>query len=139
LTLRSTYDTSLLHNPLVVLRKIDLKKMDQATLAIVGDAQLAFRYPESNLVWFADGYILNDQPRLSEVSKELIAATEHFAIGRTDSMSIMADELSLTQAEKAVKGAKITLDLNVELEDEPEVEEVETPKAKKSVAAAASA
>jgi hypothetical protein len=104
------------------LRKIDFNKMDRATLAIVGDAQLAFKYPEKNLVWFSEGYILNDQPRLSEVSKELIKATTGFAIGRTDSQTIMADNLDLKQAEKGVKGAKISLDLNVELEDEPKPE-----------------
>jgi hypothetical protein len=134
--LRNTYDTSLLTNPLVVLRKIDRNKIDRATLAIVGDAQLAFKYPERSLIWFDDGYILNDQPRMSDVSKELIRATICFAIGRTDSMSIMADNLDLKQAEKAVKGAKLSLDLNVELDDGPE--EGAEPKAKASAAASAS-
>jgi hypothetical protein len=114
-TQRNSYDTGVINNPLVVLRKIDLDQIDEATYGIVGGAQLAFRYPEANLLWFADGYVLNDQPRMAEVSQELIDATICFAVGRTDSQTVEADNLTLQQAEAAVKGAKITLGISVDL------------------------
>lgn len=70
--------------------------------------------------WFNDGYLLNDHPRLTEITDAIIKATVGFAVARSDTGAIMAEFDSLKAAEKAVNGASITfnVDVNVDLDDE---------------------
>lgn len=115
----NTYDSSLVNKSLVVLRKLDLGAIDPDTYRIIGESTIGYgntykRDQENQLLWFRDGYILNDQVREAEASEEIIHVTDHFAVGRPDTQEILMDNLTLKEAEKAVSGAKLTLGVSVE-------------------------
>ena len=115
---KNTYDNQQVNRPLVVLRHVDLARMDRRTVRLIGASAIGYKQQEAQLVWFQDGFILNDQPRLDGVVKEIMAATIDFAVGRPDTQSILMEKLSLKAAERAVGGAKLTLAVDVELPEE---------------------
>jgi hypothetical protein len=117
---KGTYDTALVNQDLVVLRHIDLDKIDPETYALAGDANIEYKTQERSLLWFRDGYVLNDQPRVFDLVKELMAATLGFAVGRPDTGQILADNLTLRQAEAAIAGATTKLALNITI---PKIED----------------
>ncbi len=140
-TVRSTYDTNVSNNPLVVLRKVDWDLLDDASIRLIAGAQIDYRTPEATLAWFRDGYVLNDQPRSGGLAQELIEATVCFAVGRTDNQTIMADGLSLAVAENAVNKAEIKLNLAIDIPETPSpkagIKAAQAGKAKNDKAAAA--
>lgn len=113
---------------LIVLRRVDVAKLSRripgqpdTTMEMIGKGYAKQGLVESHLTWFKDGLILNDQPRTSIVTDEIMNATLGFAIARTDTGEVIrtfgADGMAAAQA--AVAGAKITLEVaNVALEDD---------------------
>lgn len=111
----------------LVLRKINWKKIPVGIIEMLADSDIAPGVPEKRMPWFADGYVANDSARHAEISKYLIAATLGFAVARTDNGEIVKtykkDELA--QADYAVANARTELAVLVDLADEVDEDEDE--------------
>lgn len=113
--------TTVLDRDVIVLRKLDVSMVPDGIYDILAKTNLEPGVQEQQCSWFEDGYVANDHPRDSLVSKILIMATQGFAVARTDTGEILHDfGLDLAGADKAAQGAKIRLDFDVQL---PEVED----------------
>lgn len=121
-------NTSRLAPALIVLRKVDVRPLsvkvrpDLPTVyEMIGKGQLEAGVSENETVWYADGYIVNDQPRSSGITDEIMGATEHFAIARTDNGDIVRDNIaSLATAESLVAGATLSLNVAVDMDEDDE-------------------
>jgi hypothetical protein len=122
-----------LSKPLVVLRKVDFDKLGPASTQMIFDTDVSYLVSEGDLAWTRDGYVLNDQPRLFELTKEIMGATLGFAVAKSDTGEIIAryGPDGLKAAEAAVKGAKVQVvtDIEIELADDAAVEEYEQAQA----------
>lgn len=111
----------------VVLRKVDVGPLSvrpnrnaPTMLERIGMGYAEQGMPESDLAWFQDGYILNDQPRSSIVTDEVMKNTLGFAVARTDTGTILREfgADGLDKAEAAIAGAKVDLAPSIELPDD---------------------
>jgi hypothetical protein len=107
-----------LANPLVVLRKVNMAALDRATKGLISNTVVrhqgsANSIHEGELPWFEDGYVLNDQPREFDLTKEIMGVTMGFAVARTDNGIIMAEFDDLHDAEAAKSGATVQLYMDV--------------------------
>lgn len=119
---------SRLDSPLVVLRKVDVAKLSvrvtknsPSIMEMIGSGHVDQGTRESQLVWFKNGYVLNDQPRTVVVTDEIMRNTTGFAIARTDTGEIIREggPDTLSQMLKLVEGAELKLAVDtVILEDE---------------------
>jgi hypothetical protein len=116
-----------LDGPLVILRKVDVAPLSiranrqaPTTMELIGQGYAEQGVEEKDLIWFRDGYILNDQPRTSIITDEIMAHTLGFAIARTDNGEIVREggPDSLGAMIAAVAGARIELSVGVELADD---------------------
>ena len=123
-----------LKRELAVLRKVNMRFPGMSARerdnmqSILALTQLEPGVPESDMSWFSEGYVSNDQARDFIVTEALIAHTLGFAVARTDTGEIVKTygKSNLKAAEKAVAGARLQLSVDVDLEaeeDEPEVED----------------
>lgn len=103
----------------VVLRKVDVGAMSHrpnrnapTMMERIGMGYAEQGVPESDLSWFRDGYVLNEQPRSSIVTDEVMKHTLGFAVARTDTGEILREYEGadgLAKAEAAVAGAQVNL------------------------------
>ena len=131
---------------LVVLRKVDVKPLSvrvtpnaPTTMEMIGSGHVEQGLRESQLTWFKDGYVLNDQPRTSIITDEIIDATVGFAIARTDTGEILREggKDSLGKMLGLVKGARMSLAVDVDIEPDEEMAEDLDPEATFAAEAAA--
>jgi hypothetical protein len=121
---RHVEDTSIFAKDLIVLRKVDKGRIDPAIMEIIGDTDLLPHLKESAMPWFKEGFVANDHPRDIMVSDELIAATDGFAVARSDSGEILREydgPDALVRAESAASRGKVRVAFDFEF-DEKEVE-----------------
>lgn len=117
-----------LSHPLVVLRKVDTEKLGGTwdylgnEVAVWGGDDNTVRARE--LIWFPDGYIINDTPRESMAVGEILDATLGFAVARSDTGQILktfpAGKEGLKAAEKAIGGARVELNIDVQMQEDEE-------------------
>jgi hypothetical protein len=103
--------------------------IDAKSMAIISTRQIRYGTREGDTPWFNDGFLLNDHPRLTELTDRIIKATVGFAVARTDTGAIMAEYPDLKSAQAAVDGATIKLSFNVDIameeEDAPSAADVD--------------
>jgi len=118
-----------LTKPLVVLRQVNFDQLSEASVEMLAQTNVNYLLTEGELLWFQDGYILNDMPRASELVREIIAATVGFAVARTDNGVIAArfGPDGLRAAEKAAASARMVVSTEIEIEDD--LEEALAPEA----------
>lgn len=117
-----------LDRDVLVLRKINLKKVPAGIIEMLAEGNIAPGVPEYKMPWFSQGYISNDLARHPQVSKWITReVTKGFAVARTDTGEILktytVDELAA--ADYAVENARTELAILVNLEDEVEDEDDE--------------
>lgn len=113
-----------LHDDVIVLRKVNVKKLSvRATpdantpWELVGQGQIQLHVREDKLPWYAQGYVVNDQPRDEKVSRDIARATIGFAVARTDTGEILQEfgiangdvQSALAEATRVSKSAKLVL------------------------------
>lgn len=118
---------------LIVLRRVDAARLSvrqnpnaDTTMELIGKGYAKQGLEEKELAWFRDGLILNDQPRTSGVTDEIMGATLGFAVARTDTGEVLREfgPDGLGAAEAAIAGAKVTLQVaNVSIEEEDDMPE----------------
>lgn len=107
-----------LNKPVVVLRKVNTKRLDvratadaDTAMELIGKGQVQLHLREDSLPWLAQGYVINDQPRDEKVARDIVKATIGFALARTDTGEIMkkygADGLG--EAEADARSVKLTM------------------------------
>lgn len=107
-----------LNKPVIVLRKVNPRKLQKretptadTAMELIGKAQLQLHLREDALPWFADGFIVNDQPRDEKVARDIMKATIGFALARTDTGEILKaygpDDMD--QAIEDAAGVQLTL------------------------------
>lgn len=117
---RHVEDTSIFSRDMIVLRKIDKGRLDPVTFAIIGETNLLPKVKENTMPWFHQGFVANDHPRDTFVSEELLAATEGFAVARSDTGEVIREydgPSALIRAESAAAGARVRLTYDIEMED----------------------
>jgi len=122
---RHVEDTSIFAKDMIVLRKVDKGALDPATMEIIGDTDLLPHVQEKTMPWFRQGFVANDHPRDSFVSAELVAATDGFAVARSDTGEVLREFTgpdALVKAERAASGARVQLSVEFDLGDEDESE-----------------
>lgn len=126
---RVSKDASVLSKDLIVLRRIDMEALDyktgespeeESSLELIGKTNLNPDYKERDMPWFLSGYVANDHPRDSMLNEEIVANTFDFAVARPDTGEILASGLTLAKAESAVKGAKVRLSVDIEIDADEE-------------------
>jgi len=118
---RHVEDTSIFARDIIVLRKIDKGRLDPAVLEIIGDTDLLPHLQEKSMPWFKQGFVANDHPRDIFVSDELIAATDGFAVARSDNGEILREydgPNALIRAESAAASAKPRIEVDIDIEDD---------------------
>lgn len=121
-------NTSRLAPPLIVLRKVDvaalsvkLRPDQESTYEMIGKGQLEAGVSERDTIWYEQGYIVNDQPRSSGITDEIMEATQGFAVARTDNGDVVRDNIETVRAaEKLVAGATLSLNVDVDIEEDEE-------------------
>lgn len=120
---RGPQQTTVLDRDVAVLRKLNMKRLANnapGIYEILAETNIVPGVHEQQMAWFDEGYVSNDHPRDSIVSKFMIDYTLGFAVARTDTGEILAkfktEELSA--ADKAAAGAKIKLDIDFSLDDD---------------------
>lgn len=112
---------------LIVLRKVDVRALSvrenrnaPTIMELIGGGYVEQGVPESDLSWFADGWIVSDQPRTSIVTDEIMQHTLGFAIARTDTGEIVREypKDGLGAALKAVSTARVELSVTADLDEE---------------------
>lgn len=85
-----------LNRPVVVLRKVNINKLQKretptadTAWELIGKGQLQLHLREDALPWYADGLIVNDQPRDEKVARDIHKATIGFAIARSDTGEVL--------------------------------------------------
>lgn len=80
----------------IVLRKVNPRKLQKretptadTAWELIGKAQLQLHVREDQLPWYADGFIVNDQPRDEKVARDIAKATIGFAIARSDTGEVL--------------------------------------------------
>lgn len=119
-----------LTKPLIVLRKVDFDSLSEESVEMLAQTNVNYLLTEGELVWFNDGYILNDMPRMSDLTREIMGHTTGFAVARTDTGEILAKfgQNGLKAAEQAILNAQmqIVTAINIDLDqEEAEAETVE--------------
>jgi hypothetical protein len=117
-------NTSRLAPPLIVLRKVDVRRLSrkarpdmESVYEMIGKGQLEAGVSEKDTIWYEQGYIVNDQPRTSGVTEEIIGATQGFAVARTDNGDVVREVDTLLEAVNLISGATLQLNVEVEMED----------------------
>lgn len=108
-----------LDNDVILLRKVDFKKLGPGIVGMLQVTNLRAGEPEGDFPWFLDGYVAAEQPRDIGISRALLDATEGFAIARTDSGKILAEfETSdLVRASRIAESAKAEMAVNIMVEE----------------------
>lgn len=85
-----------LNRPVVVLRKVDVRKLQHranptadTAWELIGKGQVQLHLREDQLPWYGQGLIVNDQPRDEKVARDIMRATVGFAIARSDTGEIL--------------------------------------------------
>jgi hypothetical protein len=126
--LRGPAQRTVLDGDVILLRKVNFKKMPPGILERIKNTNLRPKELEGDQPWFLDGYVAGEHPRDIGVTKEIMKATQGFAIAKTETGEIMAEfsKTDVVKAENTAHSAKVTLALNVDLPDEEEeIEEEE--------------
>ena len=100
-----------LKDPVIVLRKVNIKKLSfratptsETPWELIGKGQLQLHVRESVLPWYADGFIVNGQPRDERVARDIAKGTIGFAIARSDTGEILQkfgpDELKMAEGQR---------------------------------------
>ncbi len=123
--------------PLVILRKVDVPALSKrisehspTTMELIGSGYVEQGLEEKSTVWFADGYVLNDQPRDVILTEEIMEHTKGFAIARTDTGEILTEggPKSFAKFVDMVANAKLQVSVGVAgLEEADEDEGVVPP------------
>lgn len=122
--IRGPQQTQVLDRDVLVLRKINFKKLDPGIYDLLADTQLEPDVKEEQMPWFDEGYVANDHPRDAMISAAIIKVTKGFVVARTDNGDILHDfGMDLAAADKAVQNAKVKLDIDVTLEPDAEDED----------------
>lgn len=106
-------NTSRLAPPLIVIRKVDKAALSvrgaqgNSAWDMIGNGQLEAGVSERETIFYDKGYIVNDQPRTSGLTDEIIGATKSFAVARSDNGEIVREVKTLKEAEKLVAGATL--------------------------------
>lgn len=112
---------------LIILRKVDVRPLAvrphrnaPTMMELIGAGYVEQGVPESDLVWFKDGFLVNDQPRTSIITQEVMQHTVGFAIARTDTGEIVREygPKELGKAEAAIAGARVELSVTAALDDD---------------------
>ena len=107
-----------LNKPVIVLRKVNPNKLQHRETPIsdtawelIGKGQLQLHLREELLPWYADGFIVNDQPRDEKVARDIAKATIGFAIARSDTGEILKvyGPKDMGQAIEDAAGVQLTL------------------------------
>lgn len=117
-----------LSRDVIVLRKINWKKIPGGIIAKIAEAQLEPGQPEEEMPWFSKGYIANDQPHSPAITEFIIRNTKGFAIARVDTGEIIRTGTidDLETFDQAVSRARVQLSIDVDLDgDEEEDDENE--------------
>ena len=118
---RHVVDTSIFARDMLVLRKVDKGRLDPATWDIIGETNILPKVKENTMPWHRQGFVANDHPRDTFVSEELLAATEGFAVARSDTGEIVREydgPNALIRAESAASGARVRLTYDIEMDEE---------------------
>lgn len=85
-----------LNKPIVVLRKVNVTRLShranknaETAWELIGKGQVQLHLREDSLPWYADGFIINDQPRDEKVARDIVRNTLGFAIARSDTGEIL--------------------------------------------------
>lgn len=117
--------TTVLDRDVTVVRKLNFKKLPEGIIEILATTNLEPGIHEQQMSWWDEGYVANDHPRDSIISKFLIDNTLGFAVARTDTGEIIHDfGMDLAAADRAAASAKVKLDVDFELAVEDEDEEL---------------
>lgn len=117
---------TVLGRDLAVLRKINMKfpgspqRERDNIVEMLALTQLEPGVFESEMSWFAEGYVTNDHPRDMVITQKIMGATLGFAVARTDTGEILREygKDGLKKAEAAIADAKPRLELEVALDDD---------------------
>ena len=110
--------TRVLDNDVVLLRKLDTRKMGNLMNVIAG-TRLGGDIREGEQDWFLDGYVAADQPRDNMMSQAIAAHTIGFAIARSDNGEILATfpKEEFLRADEVARTARVELAVNVALRE----------------------
>lgn len=136
-----------LDKPIIVLRKVDVaplsvkpNKRAPSIMERIGAGYIEQGVEEKETVWFAQGYVINDQPRASVLNDEIMQHTLGFAIADSRTGEIVSEggPESLGQMEAAANSAKTTVTVNVTGLDSIKAQADEDAEAEAAIAAAES-
>lgn len=108
-----------LDNDVILLRKVNFKKLGPGLTDVLRNTSLRPGEPEGDMPWFLDGYIAAEQPRDYMVSRALLDVTRGFAIARTDNGEILAEfaTADLPRAADIASKAKVEMAVGVLLNE----------------------
>lgn len=117
-----------LDRDVIVLRKVNWKKIPGGIYQRIADAQLQPGISEVDMPWFRKGYIANDQPRSAAISEFIIRNTIGFAIARTDTGEFIRKGKieDLETFDQAVARARVQVAIEVNLDDDEDEEDLDT-------------
>jgi len=104
-----------LDGEVILLRKVDFKKLGRNIVDMLRVTNLRAGEPEGDMPWFLDGYIAAEQPRDYMISVALLEATQGFAIARTDTGDILAEfeTKELARASEIATTARVEMAVDI--------------------------
>lgn len=116
---RGPQQTRVLDRDVILLRRVDFKKMGAGIVERLAQTALRPKEYEGDMPWFPMGYIAGEQPRDALITQSIMQNTIGFAIARTDSGEIIK-EFSKNEgprAEQVTHSARIELAVDVALRE----------------------
>ena len=115
--LRGPAQKTVLDGDVILLRKVNFRKMPGGIVERIRNTNLRPKELEGDQPWFLDGYVSGEHPRDVAVSREILKATEGFAIAKTETGEVMTEfsRNDVEKAERVTHSAKVTLAIDVEL------------------------
>ena len=119
LTHRGPQQERVLDRDVILLRKLDTRKVGGELMNVLAGTRLGGDQKEGQQDWFLDGYIAADQPRDSMMSQLIVEHTVGYAIARTDSGEILATfpKKEFRRADEVARNARVELAVNVAMRE----------------------
>lgn len=111
-----------LSQPVIVLRKVNIAKLQtqptptsSTAWELIGKGHVQLHVREERLPWYAQGLIVNDQPRDEKVARDIVKATIGFAIARTDTGEVLKvyGPNDLEKAQTDAKNARMSIKADI--------------------------
>jgi hypothetical protein len=116
---RGPAQTRVLDNDVVLLRKLDVRRMGSALMEILYRTRLGGDIKEGDQDWFLDGYVAADQPRDAAMSQAIAENTIGFAIARSDNGEILATfpKNEFRRADEIARTARVELAVDIAMRE----------------------